>query len=317
MYPGPSPAVKPESRGVPGSPGPCYNPSMPPSASRTSYAPSLRSRVPEDLCLVNPQASLVSRDGRFLRRPMGLFETVPEALAALLSESGTAASAEAPFEGIFAYRDPVLRFHTVDFVYRAQGEAGPAFREPDERQRWILRACAAAWKGDPLHEHPDLGARIYPEPFYRRIRPSIGTDWLLGIGASTIVLDDDGRILLQRRRDNGLWAHPGGCLEPGERIAQSAVREVEEETGYRVGGAVLAGVLTGPECVITYANGDRLRFLDFEFRARVIGGAARPVSEETVDVGWFDPAALPPDTMELTRRHVGLFRGSRGRFFLT
>jgi 8-oxo-dGTP diphosphatase len=292
---------------------PWYTLSMP-SHPQASFAHALRTLVP-DLVLVNPQVSLISRDGRFLPRPMGLFESVPQALAAVRAESGAAGLEEPPFEGIFAYTDPANRFHTVDFAYRARGTAGSEFKEPDEGQRWILRACADG-TAHPLHEHPDLGARTYPEPFHKVVRPRIGTDWILAIGASTIVMDDDGKILLQRRRDDGSWAHPGGCLEPGERIGDAAVREVEEETGYRVGGARLAGVFTGPQCVITYPNGDRLRYLDFVFTARVTGGALRPESDETIDVGWFDPAALPPGTMDATRKQITRLLGSAGRFFI-
>ncbi|MET3984142.1 NUDIX domain-containing protein [Streptomyces sp. PvR034] len=34
----------------------------------------------------------------------------------------------------------------------------------------------------------------------------------LVVAASAVVTDDRGRILLQRRRDNDLWALPGGAL---------------------------------------------------------------------------------------------------------
>jgi len=278
------------------------------------YTGALRPRVP-DLRLINPQVSLVSRDGRFLRHPMGLFETVAHAVDALRA-AADAEGVTPSFEGVFTYADPVRNLHTVDFLYRLPGEVGPAFREPDEGERWVLRQSASGGTPGVLHEHPDLGARLYPRPFYHYLRPFIGTDWILGIGASTLVMDDDGMILLQKRRDNGLWAHPGGCLEPGERVGDTAVREAEEETGYRVGGAVLSSVATWPECVITYPNGDRLRYLDFVFQARVTGGSARPESEETLDVGWFDPRALPPQTMEITRTHIRRLLGAAGRFLL-
>ena len=35
----------------------------------------------------------------------------------------------------------------------------------------------------------------------------------LVVAASAVVTDDEGRILLQRRRDNDLWALPGGGME--------------------------------------------------------------------------------------------------------
>ena len=41
----------------------------------------------------------------------------------------------------------------------------------------------------------------------------------------------DGKLLLIRREDNGLWAMPGGSVDVGETLAEAAVRELREETG--------------------------------------------------------------------------------------
>jgi 8-oxo-dGTP pyrophosphatase MutT (NUDIX family) len=51
-------------------------------------------------------------------------------------------------------------------------------------------------------------------------------------GASAIVVDEEGRILLQRRGDNARWSLPGGTMDIGESIGQAVVREVKEETGF-------------------------------------------------------------------------------------
>ncbi|MEU7835960.1 NUDIX domain-containing protein [Nonomuraea sp. NPDC049129] len=40
-----------------------------------------------------------------------------------------------------------------------------------------------------------------------------------------MVIDDDGRVLLHRRRDCGLWALPGGVMDVGETVAAAVVRE--------------------------------------------------------------------------------------------
>lgn len=56
----------------------------------------------------------------------------------------------------------------------------------------------------------------------------------LVVAASAVVTDDQGRILLQRRRDNDLWALPGGAMDMGESLPGTAVREVKEETGLDV-----------------------------------------------------------------------------------
>jgi ADP-ribose pyrophosphatase YjhB (NUDIX family) len=47
------------------------------------------------------------------------------------------------------------------------------------------------------------------------------------------VFDGD-RILLVKEPDDGSWSLPGGWADVGETPAEAAVREVREETGYRV-----------------------------------------------------------------------------------
>jgi mutator protein MutT len=55
-------------------------------------------------------------------------------------------------------------------------------------------------------------------------------------GVSVLVIDA-GRVLLVRRGrepNRGLWALPGGRIEPGERAEAAAIREVREETGIQI-----------------------------------------------------------------------------------
>ena len=61
------------------------------------------------------------------------------------------------------------------------------------------------------------------------------------VSVAGIVVDDDARILLIQRRDNGHWEPPGGVLELGESFEQGVRREVFEETGV----SVVVGRLTG------------------------------------------------------------------------
>src|SRR5579885_3187653 len=50
----------------------------------------------------------------------------------------------------------------------------------------------------------------------------------LGVG---VVVQDAGRVLLIKREDFEVWALPAGGVESGETLAQTAIREVREETG--------------------------------------------------------------------------------------
>ena len=53
-------------------------------------------------------------------------------------------------------------------------------------------------------------------------------------GASVVIVDDDGRVLLVKRGrapQRGRWSVPGGRVEPGESFEAAAAREALEETG--------------------------------------------------------------------------------------
>jgi 8-oxo-dGTP diphosphatase len=132
-------------------------------------------------------------------------------------------------------------------------------------------------------------------PYVRRLREHVGHELLLLPGAGAVVRDDDGRILLVRRVDNGTWELPAGMIEPGEQPAAAALREVLEETGVVAVVQRLAGVATH---TVQYPNGDRCEYLTVWFRCRAVGGTARPDGEESLDVRWFAPDELP----ELTAR---------------
>jgi len=47
-----------------------------------------------------------------------------------------------------------------------------------------------------------------------------------------IIAETTGRVLLLKRADGEGWATPAGMLEPGERGADAARRELDEETGF-------------------------------------------------------------------------------------
>jgi len=81
---------------------------------------------------------------------------------------------------------------------------------------------------------PDVRRRLAGELGY--ITPKVG--------AEAGIFDEDGRILLVRRADDGRWCLPCGWVEPNESPEEAAVREAWEETGLRVEVRRLVGVFT-------------------------------------------------------------------------
>jgi ADP-ribose pyrophosphatase YjhB (NUDIX family) len=102
---------------------------------------------------------------------------------------------------------------------------------------------------------------------------------------TVFVLDDQDRVLLIRRTDNGLWAIPGGAQDFGEYIAETAVRETKEESGIDVEVTGIVGIYTDPKHVMAYSDGEVRQQFSICFRARYLGGEPTPSSESS-EVRW-------------------------------
>ena len=124
--------------------------------------------------------------------------------------------------------------------------------------------------------------------YLRRLREKVGTDVVFTLGAGAVIMDDAGRVLLQKRSDNRQWSLPGGGLEPLETPADAVVREVWEETGLLVEPVRVMGVFGGPEFHVTYPNGDEISGVTIVFACRPIGGSLRPDGDEVLDLAYFD-----------------------------
>jgi len=109
--------------------------------------------------------------------------------------------------------------------------------------------------------------------------------------ASAIVVNDEGKILLQRRRDNGLWALPGGTMEIGESIGETVVREVKEETGFDVQTQYIVGIYTNPKHIVAFSDGEVRQQFSACFACAIVGGQLQ-VSDESSEVKFFLPQEI-------------------------
>ena len=114
----------------------------------------------------------------------------------------------------------------------------------------------------------------------------------LRVSVNAYIVHDD-KILLQRRSDNGNWNLPGGGVEIGETLEMALHREVLEESGLTVGVTRYIGVYSNPlETTLVYPDGRRLHYIAHVLECRVTGGLLR-MNHESLELGWFDPHALP------------------------
>ena len=135
-------------------------------------------------------------------------------------------------------------------------------------------------------------------------------------GASAIVTDDEGNVLLHRRRDSGLWALPGGVMDIGETIAQCAEREVREETGLAVQAYRLVGVYSDPEHVFAYSDGEVRQEFSVCFACRILSGDIA-VSNESLEVKFWPVQDLDSVNMHPSiRRRISDYLSGRSEAFI-
>ncbi|GAB4542310.1 MAG: hypothetical protein Kow0063_34120 [Anaerolineae bacterium] len=145
---------------------------------------------------------------------------------------------------------------------------------------------------EPDTRHPDF-AWINAIGWTRLITPHVG--------ANVAIFNDEGRVLLTRRQDNGLWCLPGGHMDIGEKIDQTATREAREETGLSIQLERLVGLYSSYYPPGSFGEDSPARaILVALFRARPDGGTLA-LNPEVTEFGWFHPDHLPED---LIPQHV-------------
>jgi len=141
------------------------------------------------------------------------------------------------------------------------------------------------------------------------VRPFMQAFWRqsrgMTLGVRGIVVRADGHIVLVRHTYVGGWHLPGGGVERGESVRDVLTHELRDEAGVAIRGAeVVQGI---------HANHKRFRgdhvvvcvVRDWEAcKSDAVG--------EIAETGWFDPAALPPDTTAATRARIAEFLGEAG-----
>jgi len=99
-----------------------------------------------------------------------------------------------------------------------------------------------------------------------------------------------GKILCQRRTDNGKWGLIGGLVEMNETYAEAAVREAREETGLEIRLDAFLGIFHNHNMV--WSNGDAAHVLTAMFTASILSGEPR-IDEESYELRFFDVQEMP------------------------
>ena len=124
--------------------------------------------------------------------------------------------------------------------------------------------------------------------YVTKIRSLVGDSELILGAAVSLVEDGCGRVLLVKRCDCGKWGIPGGLMEYGETMEQTAVREAKEETGLDVVCDALLGVYSG-----FFSRRSKSQPIVAAFIAHKTGGELFCDHIETDELAWFGKNDLP------------------------
>ena len=105
--------------------------------------------------------------------------------------------------------------------------------------------------------------------------------------------------LLLLQRPNGEWDLPGGHMEIGESLEETATRELFEETGLTAEGLKLLGIASGKD---TFHRGRNAYYVTAIYRAAATGSAIE-LSREHLDGKFFALDALP-DSLSVSVQRV-------------
>lgn len=108
------------------------------------------------------------------------------------------------------------------------------------------------------------------------------------VAVGAVVGNEEGKLLLVKRADSGIWLYPTGWADVGYSASEVVVKEVLEETGIEVEPLRLIAVLDGLRLGFT-----RVPLYSLVFHCRCVGGELTPHPLECADVGWFAEDELP------------------------
>ncbi|MGA5758231.1 NUDIX domain-containing protein [Nonomuraea bangladeshensis] len=129
-------------------------------------------------------------------------------------------------------------------------------------------------------------------PFLARLREKVGGDLLMLPSVTGFVFDGTGRLLVARHGDVGLWAAPGGGVDPDERPQDAVARELREELGIEIEVRGLVGVYGGPEFRVRYPNGHQVGYVIAGYACVIVSGDPEPDGDEINECRWVSEEEL-------------------------
>jgi ADP-ribose pyrophosphatase YjhB (NUDIX family) len=133
------------------------------------------------------------------------------------------------------------------------------------------------------------------------------------IGVQGALVDAQGRLLLERRKDDSLWGLPSGWVEVNESPLSALVREFKEETNLHIRPTELIGLYTRLPGQYQQPHSS----IHVLYRCELLGGNLQH-SHESLEMSYLDPVTVSAwhkdhaqQAQDALRFHAELIRGVR------
>ena len=138
----------------------------------------------------------------------------------------------------------------------------------------------------------------WEESYLGQLRGLVGNRTLLIPATRAVIQDDEKRVVLVRRRDNGMWVFPGGFMELQDVVA-----------------ATLIAIHSEPRFAFTNVYGRHHQILNLIFRVDTWTGSLVQETDETLEARFF-PLDNLPDIPDYEREIIEDFNRFSGQVML-
>lgn len=136
------------------------------------------------------------------------------------------------------------------------------------------------------------------------LRKIVGKRPIIMTSACVIVINERKQILLQKRKDNGLWGYPGGSLELHDTFETAAKRELFEESGLEALELEFFETNSGENMHYVYPNGDEVYIKEVVYLCRKFKGELKVQEDEVIEQRFFDLDKIPLNMFSVNKDSI-------------
>ena len=130
--------------------------------------------------------------------------------------------------------------------------------------------------------------------YHHYIRKLAGTNSIILTAAGVVVTNTKKQLLIFKRSESGVWSLPGGHMDIGESLEETAIRETYKETGITLNSLRLIRLVSGKDAVIRDAEGTETYYVTAIYESSVFIGKVQGSSKgEEVDFFALDNIPQP------------------------